>query len=205
MRRTREEAEETKQRIIEAAVELFETRGYTATRIQDIADLTGLTRGAVYFHFKNKDELYLHIFDMFDKSLDRLLEESKKKDGTPLDRLRWLIVQMVSSPDIMVGFRQIRMAAVTDYERMHGSGKLKQRRERIAAKYLDVAKNCIGQAKNSGEIRQDVDPGMASWMIAIFVAGSVGAQLNNLPAARQYDMADFVDLVLCGLKADNNH
>ena len=48
MRRTKEEAEETKRKILNAAVELFEMRGYTATRIEDIAEKTGMTRQQVF-------------------------------------------------------------------------------------------------------------------------------------------------------------
>lgn len=203
MRRTRQEAEETRHRILEAAVELFEARGYSATRIQDIADMTGLTRGAVYWHFKNKDELYLHIFRMFERRLDRLLEESERLSLSPLERLRWLIVQMVSSHDILVGFRQIRMAAVTDSGRMRGSELLRKHREWIAGKYLNIAEDCIRQGKAAGEIRTNVDPEMAALVIAVFIAGSVGARLDDmLPGPARYDVEDCVDLFLRGLKSD---
>ncbi|MFW6180471.1 MAG: TetR family transcriptional regulator, partial [Spirochaetota bacterium] len=171
MRRTRQETEETRRRILEAAVELFETRGYAATRIQDIADRTGLTRGAVYWHFKNKDELYLYIFRMFEQRLDRLLEESGRLPASPLERLRWLMHHMVSSHDILVGFRQIRMAAMTDFCRLHNSEVLQHHRERIARKYLGIAERFIRQGKAAGEIRGAVEPRGAALAIALFVNG----------------------------------
>ena len=56
-RRTREEAEETRSAILEAALDLFSERGYCATSFGDIADRIGMTRGAVYWHFREKAEL----------------------------------------------------------------------------------------------------------------------------------------------------
>jgi TetR/AcrR family acrAB operon transcriptional repressor len=202
MRRTRQEAEETRRRILDAAVELFETRGFSATRIQDIADRTGLTRGAVYWHFKNKDELYLHIFRMFERNLDRLLEESGRLPRSPLERLRWLISRMVSSHDILVGFRQIRMAAMADFCRLQNSEMLKHHRAWIAEKYLHIAEGFIVQGKKAGEIRQDVEPRMAVMAIAMFVGGCVGAQLNRMSALEEkYTITDFVDFFIEGMQS----
>lgn len=202
MRRTRQEAEETRHRILEAAVELFEARGYSATRIQDIADRTGLTRGAVYWHFKNKNELYLHIFRMFERRLDRMLEESERLSRSPLERLRWLISRMVSSHDLMVGFRQVRMAAMTDFCRLHDSEMVRDHREWITEKCLHIAERFIVQGKNAGEIRQDVEPRMAALAIVMFVMGCVGAQLNRMSALEErYNSTDFVDFFIEGLRS----
>ncbi len=53
MRRTREEAEATRQAIMQKGLELFSGRGVSATRLRDIAKEAGLTRGAMKWHFNN--------------------------------------------------------------------------------------------------------------------------------------------------------
>src|SRR5215207_2933713 len=54
-------------RIVRAAVELFTTNGIDATSLQMIADALGVTKGAVYYHFKTKDEIALAVCaDSFD-------------------------------------------------------------------------------------------------------------------------------------------
>ena len=58
MRRTREEAERTRGAIARSALKIFAERGYAATRLDDIAVDAGITRGAVYFHFRDKADLY---------------------------------------------------------------------------------------------------------------------------------------------------
>ena len=58
VRRTKAEAEATRQALLDAAERLFEARGVSRTSLQDIASAAGLTRGAVYWHFRDKADLF---------------------------------------------------------------------------------------------------------------------------------------------------
>lgn len=56
--------EETVAKILDAALELFCAQGYEGTSIQDIVDrLDGMTKGAIYHHFKSKEEIFNAAFD----------------------------------------------------------------------------------------------------------------------------------------------
>ena len=143
MRRTKEEAEATRNKIIEAAIELFETEGYAATRIEDIAEKTGMTRGAVYWHFKNKEELYISIFEMFEKRLDRLLQESRLKTSSPLQQLRWLITHTITRHDILVGMRQMKMIAISEFKLIKESERLQKKCERTTKKFMSALERII--------------------------------------------------------------
>lgn len=57
-RRTKEEALATRHRILDAAEQVFHARGVSATTLHDIAQAAGVTRGAVYWHFADKDALF---------------------------------------------------------------------------------------------------------------------------------------------------
>ena len=57
-RRTKEDAEKTRAGITRSALRIFAQRGYAATRLDDVAVDAGITRGAVYFHFRDKADLY---------------------------------------------------------------------------------------------------------------------------------------------------
>ena len=57
MRRTKEEAAQTRAALLDAAEQLFAERGVSRTSLADIAAAAGVTRGAVYWHFRNKSEL----------------------------------------------------------------------------------------------------------------------------------------------------
>ena len=54
MRRTKEAAENTRKRIMEGALDLFIEKGFSNTSLTEIAHSLGITKGVVYWHFKNK-------------------------------------------------------------------------------------------------------------------------------------------------------
>lgn len=61
MRKTKNESLETKDKIIEAGLYVFLEKGYSQTSVEDIVKSVNLTRGAFYWHFKNKDDLFKSI------------------------------------------------------------------------------------------------------------------------------------------------
>jgi len=64
-RKTKEEAQKTREAIIDAAVEMFSAQGVSRTTLLDIARQAGVTRGAVYWHFKNKEDLLGALWEEF--------------------------------------------------------------------------------------------------------------------------------------------
>jgi TetR/AcrR family acrAB operon transcriptional repressor len=60
-RRTKAEAEQTRQKILKAALDLFVEKGYERTTFEDVAARIQLTKGAVYWHFKSKPELFTEL------------------------------------------------------------------------------------------------------------------------------------------------
>ena len=61
MRRTKSEAEQTHNSILDAALTLFDEQGYTQTTLSSVARQAGVTRGAIYWHFENKDEILIAL------------------------------------------------------------------------------------------------------------------------------------------------
>ncbi|MDP2803582.1 MAG: TetR family transcriptional regulator [Phreatobacter sp.] len=62
-RRTKAEAEETRRGLLDAAERIFHAKGVAATSLEEIAAEAGVTRGAVYWHFANKADLFMALFD----------------------------------------------------------------------------------------------------------------------------------------------
>jgi TetR/AcrR family acrAB operon transcriptional repressor len=62
-RRTKEEALATRERLLDAAELLFQEQGVSRTTLQQIAQASGATRGAVYWHFKDKADLFNAMMD----------------------------------------------------------------------------------------------------------------------------------------------
>ena len=60
-KRTKEEAERTRRKILNAALDVFYEKGFVRTTLSDIAKKAGFTRGAIYWHFKDKVELFIAL------------------------------------------------------------------------------------------------------------------------------------------------
>ena len=63
MRKTKAEAQKTRQYLLNAALEVFYRTGVTRSSLQAVAQEAGVTRGALYWHFKNKEDLFEALFE----------------------------------------------------------------------------------------------------------------------------------------------
>src|SRR5690606_13808466 len=71
----------TRARILDAALSTFSRKGYHDTRLDDIVDESSTSKGAIYFHFANKERLFLALVDQFADLLERrVLEAIDGKD-----------------------------------------------------------------------------------------------------------------------------
>ncbi len=89
VRKTKEDAELTRQRIIDAARVVFLARGVSRSTLEHIATQAGVTRGAVYWHFSNKTDLFHAMREqvflpLIDRMDDTLLVEGSEN---PLTRI----------------------------------------------------------------------------------------------------------------------
>ncbi|BAP79468.1 transcriptional regulator TtgR [Pseudomonas sp. MT-1] len=91
MRRTKEDAEQTRLKIIAAALELFSKNGYSNTTLAMIADEAGFSRGPIYWHFKNKDELYQAVLGFSQQPLEKLIAQSQSMAERPLEALEHFV------------------------------------------------------------------------------------------------------------------
>lgn len=75
MRRTKEEAEQTKQNLMRVALTVFNKKGYANTRLEDIAKAADVTRGAIYHHFGSKAELFKEIALQNKHNMNQIIEK----------------------------------------------------------------------------------------------------------------------------------
>jgi len=91
-RKTKEQALETRGQIIDAAIARFSEHGVSATSLADIAKAAGVTRGAIYWHFKNKADLLNEIWAQSESGMEDLEREYQiKYPGDPLSVMRAIL------------------------------------------------------------------------------------------------------------------
>lgn len=76
VKRSRADAEKTREDLIEAATKRFETHGYAEASINDICEDLGITKGALFHHFKTKKELFLEVWTRLQVAMDSAAREA---------------------------------------------------------------------------------------------------------------------------------
>ena len=85
---TTESRHESKTRILDAALQVIRSKGYSATRIEDVCEAAGLTKGSFFHHFSSKEELAIAAADYWNETTSALFAAApyhKPKD--PVDRI----------------------------------------------------------------------------------------------------------------------
>ncbi|ODU22978.1 MAG: hypothetical protein ABT15_04045 [Pseudonocardia sp. SCN 73-27] len=77
---------DTRAQIREVALELFAERGYDGTSLREIAERLGITKAAVYYHYKTKEEIVGALFDDFLSGVDEIVEWALNKGPGPETR-----------------------------------------------------------------------------------------------------------------------
>lgn len=80
-------AEKTAAYIIETVAPIFNKNGYAATSIADLTKATGLTKGAIYGNFENKEQLAIAAFKFMVKSLMKEIVKHTEQSESPIEKL----------------------------------------------------------------------------------------------------------------------
>jgi AcrR family transcriptional regulator len=87
MKRTREEAEQTREAIFQAGIAVLARKGIDATSMADIARAAGVSRGAIYWHFENKGALLREIHGRLHAFYKSIVDDVVKDPASPLDSI----------------------------------------------------------------------------------------------------------------------
>jgi len=94
-RRTKEEALATRHRLLDAAELLFQAQGVSQTSLQQIAQEAGATRGAIYWHFKDKADLFNAMMERVTLPFEAATRAAGHAEREPLAELEHAIVTML--------------------------------------------------------------------------------------------------------------
>ena len=93
--------EETVKKILDVSLNLFLEQGYEHTTIQDITDhLGGLTKGAIYHHFKSKEDIFIAIAERMGAGVEAWMNEVlTDRSKTGLEKLRYTLQRSLTDPN----------------------------------------------------------------------------------------------------------
>jgi TetR/AcrR family transcriptional repressor of nem operon len=145
--------DQTKERIIRAAVRLVHTRGYKNTSLDDIFAESDVNKGSFYFHFSSKDELVHAVIDRFFSAIERRFgllagnESALEKLTIYLDTLTALMKESGCTGGCLLGNLSLEVSDWHDDLRQHLAVCFERFKEIIAG--------IISEGQQKGEIRTD--------------------------------------------------
>lgn len=170
-RKTKEEAAATRDRILDAAEQLFAEHGVSRTTLQHIATAAGVTRGAIYWHFDDKVALFNAMIERAVSPLEAALARMDTAD--PLRDLR---EHMLGALRITVEDERVRRVFEIAALKMEFVGELQAARERRHESLLNWmarAEERVSRAIEQGAVRPGIEPHAAALAMWALIDGLI--------------------------------
>ncbi|PQO97490.1 MULTISPECIES: efflux system transcriptional repressor EmhR [Pseudomonas] len=172
VRRTKEEAQETRSQILEAAEKAFFERGVARTTLADIATLAGVTRGAIYWHFSNKADLLQAMLDTLHEPLDEMAKASESEDELdPLGCMRKLLIHLFQQVAMDPKTRRINEILFHKCEFTDEMCDLRQQRRTVNLDCNVRIALALSNAVNRGQLPENLDAARAAISLHAYVDG----------------------------------
>ena len=172
MRRTKEEAEQTRCAILAAAEALFLEKGVAHTSLEHIARSAGVTRGAVYWHFQNKAHLFHELLSQVRLPPEQLAERLAGCDGRdPLLSLRDLCVDAIENLARDAQKRRIFTILLRRCEFTAELREAEERHEAFINSFIRLCEQQFARADVSPRLHAGVEPRLAARSLHALIIG----------------------------------
>ena len=201
MRRTKEEAAVTRATVLKAALSVFSAKGYAATTLDDVATAAKVTRGAIYWHFKGKADLYNTLVEEMSARGASIVQQAVAEGGTLIDILRRVFISQCALIEDDKEARAVMELALykTGLNPDLQAGRKKQidAGNALIAGIADAMKMGVSQ----GILRDDMEP---TDMARAFIAFENGAIQQWLASPKSFSLKksaeSFAEILIRGLQ-----
>jgi AcrR family transcriptional regulator len=172
-------AERTREFIVEKTAPVFNRKGYAGTSMSDLTETTGLTKGAIYGNFENKDEVALAAFDYNLNRMRQRVRALQHDNPSALGKLRAYIDVYrngLFNPTLSAGCPIVNTGVEAD----DTHPMLKKKVGEALNSWHRSVSAIIHQGIHSGEIKDDVDvSAFASLMISMIEGGITVSKISG--------------------------
>ena len=163
--------EATRSRILATARNLINTKGFTATTINDLVEATGTQKGGIYFHFDGKESLGLAVLEEARLEFMEFLSTALEGD-TPLARLEGFFRSALDK-HLATGFVGGCIFGNLALEMSDLDARFAGVIERVFDEWVAILEDVIAAAQASGELRTDFSPESLAVQIVATIEGGI--------------------------------
>ena len=162
--------DQTRERIIAKAAELFNQRGLEGTSMADLMEATGLEKGGIYRHFPSKEAVAAEAFDYaWEEAFQERVRDLNSISGS-VERLKHLIANFVERRSNIPGGCPLLNTAV---ESDDGNPVLRERARQALGKWQELIVSIIREGIERREIRNEVNPNQMAMLIISSLEGAL--------------------------------
>lgn len=200
-RRTKEQALATRNLLLDAAEEVFHRQGVARSSLDDIARTAGMTRGAVYWHFSDKADLFAAMMDRAVLPMEQALRAATDEPGPDaIAAMRQTLIEVLRSVAHDLRIRRALEIAIFRVEATGDMAAMQARRIAVRAAFLALYERSLARAQASGQIHASRSPQVLALGLFALVDGLTQ---NWLLQPDGFDLVGdgtaAVDLYLAGL------
>ncbi len=174
VRRTKEEAQQTRNALLDAAELVFERHGVSGTSLQQVAEAAGLTRGAVYWHFRDKADLYNAMMDRAVLPFEQhWLVPGAGDAADPMARLRELMLDILRQVATDPRLQRVVAISTQKVEYVGELDAIRERHLRVCAQALRRFELLLRQAAAAGQLAPGVPPKTTAHALHALVDGLI--------------------------------
>ncbi|TBU90947.1 TetR family transcriptional regulator [Phytopseudomonas dryadis] len=204
MRRTKEQAEQTRTAILTAAEVLFLEKGVAHTSLEHIAKQAGVTRGAVYWHFQNKAHLFHDMLNQVRLPPEQLARRLLESDASsPLQALRALCIEGMASIALDEQKRRIFTILLRRCEFTEELHEAEERHEAFINQFIDHCETLFAHPAVLPTLHPGMTPRLAARTLHAMFVGMLSDWLRD-PGLfdPQQDAPAMIDSMFRGLIRD---
>lgn len=155
---------DTQQKILDAAIDVFAQKGYHDTRVDEIVDASKTSKGAVYFYFPSKQDIFLAIVDKFASLLEERLKPAIDQESSGVERVSIALQVCLKT------FEQYRSLAKVFLVQAAGLGVVFEDKQiEIHNRFARLIQQQLDDAVQEGDIPPiDTEVAAYIWMGAIY-------------------------------------
>ena len=201
-RRTKDEAVETRNQILDAAERVFVTRGVTRTSLADIAEAASVTRGAIYWHFKDKADLFCEMVARVTMPMDDApCQMDHRNAADPLSGVRAMLVGILQRTSGDAQARRVFHIVFNKCEYVDEMESVWQRFREMQAGCLDRLEQGLAEAITCGQLPADLDARRTAIGLHALLNGLISKWVMDLEIMPVLHSAEnIIDVFLGGLR-----
>jgi len=187
-----EKSQKTKEHIIKKVAPIFNSQGYTGTSLSEITTATGLTKGAIYGNFKNKEELALEAFNYNIKYVLGKIKVITDEIDSPLSKLFAVSNFYRNYHEHQIDFGGCPILNV-GVDANNNNSELYKRVREVALKLQQSITKMIDDGKEKGEIKSEIDSIRYGGRIFSIIEGAVFTSVLMQNDSYLKDMMNHLD------------